>query len=62
MALRSLHESNMEVLKGGIYVIAYTQMDNLFGKISPKKWANYKIRKAKKQVEKTLSNFPISNK
>ena len=62
MAIRSLNESNMEVLKGGIYVIAYTQMDNLFGKISPKKWANYKVRKAKKQVEKTLSNFPISNK
>ncbi len=54
LALRSLNQSNIEVIKGGIYVLAYTQMDNLFGKISPEKWANFKINKAKKEVDKTV--------
>ncbi len=62
MALRSLNESNMEVLRGAIYVIAFTQMDNLFGKISPKKWADYKLKKAKKQVEMSLTKINSSKK
>lgn len=60
LALRSLNQSNKEILKGALYVIAYTQMDNLFGKISPKKWANYKLKKAKKEVEQTLSSIQNS--
>lgn len=60
LALRSLNESNLEVIKGGIYVLVFTQMDNLLGKISTEKWANYKLKKAKKEVEKSLQKILIN--
>ncbi|MBM3451566.1 MAG: hypothetical protein FJX84_00325 [Bacteroidetes bacterium] len=57
LALRSLNQSNLKVIMGGIVVIGYTNMDKFLGKICPNKWAQFKLKSAKKQVEKTLSNL-----
>ncbi|MFM7661434.1 MAG: cupin-like domain-containing protein [Bacteroidota bacterium] len=57
LALRSLNQSNLKVIMGGIVVFGYTNMDKLLGKISPNKWAQFKLKSANKQVEKTLSNL-----
>lgn len=62
MALRSLNQSNFEVINGAFYVIAYTQMDNLLGKIIPNRWANFKLKKAKDQVEMSLSHINLTPK
>ena len=62
MALRSLNESNIEVIKGTLYVTAYTQMDKLLGKVNPDGWSNYKLRKAKEKAELFLSTLTDSQK
>lgn len=54
LALRSLNQSNLEVIKGALTVTAFTQMDNLLGKLSSTKWSDYKLRKAKEKAEMTL--------
>ena len=55
MALRSMNKSNIKAIKGAFNVLAITQMDNLFGKISSKSWANYKLNRAKTKAERALN-------
>jgi hypothetical protein len=62
MALRSLNESNIEVIKGFLYVTVYTQMDKLLGKVNSDGWSNYKLRKAKEKTELFLSTLTDSQK
>jgi hypothetical protein len=57
IALRSLNVSNIKVIKGAFNILAITQMDNLFGKISSNNWANYKLQIAKKKAERALKSI-----
>ncbi|MFM7466937.1 MAG: cupin-like domain-containing protein [Crocinitomicaceae bacterium] len=57
MALRSLNSSNFEVLKGGVNVLLNTSLDGLLGKLVPKLWENYKLKKAKSQTERAIESL-----
>ena len=51
MALRSLNTSNLAVIKGAWKVIVVTPLDTILGKIFSVKWANYKLKMARRTTE-----------